>query len=66
MPTVKIPLPLTWRRLMLSMCEEVWEGIHMDSDPLYIAVEDGELVVSTEPLADDPSVAPLTEGAYTP
>jgi len=37
-------------------------GRHTD---LYFAVEDGHLIVSTEPLGDDPSVAPLTEGVHT-
>lgn len=63
MPNVKIPLPLTKGRLW-NLAQDFSHG--HGYDPLYFAVEEGELIVSTEPLGDDPSVAPLTEGAYTP
>lgn len=66
---VRAPLPLRKRDLWSLACAVI-EPTFLDrqdwDDPVYFAVEDGELIVSTEPLGDDPVVNPQIEGAYTP
>jgi hypothetical protein len=60
MPTVKTTLPLTRNRLrLLSM---LWTD-RKATDPVYFAVEDGELIVSTEPLGDVPHSSVLASAS---